>query len=77
MLFAFFAYPQVVMMSGSGTAFFCLGHPHNRDEFTTIFPAENDVKVFEAMFHGRRFPDMWYFEQPPITAKKEQQYSWE
>lgn len=58
-------------MSGSGTCFFCLGHPHDAEEFMNVFPVENNVQIFEAMFHGRRFPDMWYFEQPPLTAKKE------
>lgn len=55
-------------MSGSGTAFFCLGHPHSKD-FMTVFPVENNVKIYEAMFHGRRFEDLWYFEQPPLKPK--------
>lgn len=36
----------------------------------SVFPVENDVQIFEAMFHGRRFDDMWYFQQPPLTPTK-------
>lgn len=56
-------------MSGSGTSFFCLGHPAGKD-FMSVFPVENDVQIFETMFHGRRFDDMWYFQQPPLTPTK-------
>lgn len=56
-------------MSGSGTSFFCLGQPIS-ENFRTVFAAENDVQIFPAFFHGRRFEDMWYFEQPPLTPKK-------
>lgn len=56
-------------MSGSGTSFFCLGHPMSPD-FMSVFPVEHDVQIFEAFFHGRRFPDMWYFEQPPLQPLK-------
>eukprot|EP00178_Gracilaria_changii_P014181 TRINITY_DN401_c0_g1_i13.p1 TRINITY_DN401_c0_g1~~TRINITY_DN401_c0_g1_i13.p1 ORF type:complete len:353 (-),score=38.81 TRINITY_DN401_c0_g1_i13:2650-3708(-) len=60
---------NVVLMSGSGTSFFCLGHPWSSD-FMEVFPAEHNVQVFKCFFHGRRYPDMWYFEQPPLTPKK-------
>jgi len=57
-------------MSGSGTSFFCLGEPRARD-FLTVFPVEHNVQIFEAMFHGRRFEDMWYFERKPLKPLKE------
>ncbi|CAN8069031.1 unnamed protein product [Agarophyton chilense] len=60
---------NVVLMSGSGTSFFCLGQPWS-EEFMEVFPAEHNVQVFKCFFHGRRYSDMWYFEQPPLTPKK-------
>lgn len=57
---------QTVMMSGSGTSFFCLGHPSMPD-FRDVFPAKYNVKVMPAMFVCRRFPGKWYFEQPPLS----------
>lgn len=60
---------QVVLMSGSGTSFFCLGLPASQD-FMTVFPVENDVQIYESFFHGRRFEDMWYFQRQPLKPLK-------
>lgn len=60
-------------MTGSGTAFFCLGHPSSRD-FLDVFPTMFDVKVMPCMFVSRRFPGMWYFEQPPITELRDDKF---
>lgn len=68
---------QVVLMSGSGTSFFCLGHPTDLDWFRDVFPVENDVQIFDCMFHGRRFDDMWYFQQPPLTPTKRLADGWD
>lgn len=52
---------KVVMMSGSGTSFFCIGQPNDAD-FVDKFGRENDVKVFPTQFQNRRSDAMWYFE---------------
>lgn len=65
----------VVMMTGSGTAFFCFGHPNDRDGFFEVFPDQWNVKIFPCMFASRRFPDLWYFEQPPASELQETTYA--
>lgn len=57
------------MMSGSGTSFFCLGHPNSKD-FFDVFPEKYNVKVIPAMFACRRFPGRWYLEMPPLEELK-------
>jgi 4-diphosphocytidyl-2-C-methyl-D-erythritol kinase len=56
-----------VLMSGSGTAFFCLGEPdadHFGDRFVEQFSAEYNVRIMRAMFIWRKHPDYWYMQQP-------------
>lgn len=61
-------------MTGSGTSFFCLGHPLDPDYFYDVFPTEYNVKVEQCMFASRRFPGMWYFEQPPLSELADKEY---
>jgi 4-diphosphocytidyl-2-C-methyl-D-erythritol kinase len=57
-----------VLMSGSGTCFFCIGEPdmhHFGDEFAEQFSAEYNCQIMRAMFMWRKHPDYWYMQQPP------------
>lgn len=56
-------------MSGSGTSFFCLGEPDNRNHFVNTFPKVEDLKVFQAEFVNRESPDLWYFERPAVVQE--------
>jgi 4-diphosphocytidyl-2-C-methyl-D-erythritol kinase len=56
-----------VLMSGSGTSFFCLGEPDDElygNTFAEVFGMKYDVKVMRAMFIWRTHPDYWFFQQP-------------
>lgn len=57
-----------VLMSGSGTCFFCFGEPdadHFGDAFAQQFSAEHNCQIMRAMFVWRRHPDYWYMQTPP------------
>lgn len=57
-----------VLMSGSGTCFFCIGEPdldHFGESFAEQFSAEHDCQIMRAMFMWRRHPDYWYMQEPP------------
>lgn len=57
-----------VLMSGSGSCFFCFGEPddgHFDGAFAEQFSAEHDCQIMRAMFIWRRHPDYWYLQQPP------------
>jgi 4-diphosphocytidyl-2-C-methyl-D-erythritol kinase len=57
-----------VLMSGSGTSFFCLGEPDPAkygERFGELFGMRFEVKVMRAMFVWRKHPDYWFFQQPP------------
>lgn len=56
-----------VLMSGSGTCFFCVGEPdfdHFGDAFAERFSEEYNCKVMRAMFVWRKHPDYWYMQEP-------------
>lgn len=61
---------QIVLMSGSGTSFFCMGEVDNREYFMNTFSVEEDVRVFEADFVTRESPDVWYFENQSMSAQR-------
>lgn len=55
---------QAVLMSGSGTAFFCLGEP--RTDLVETFPLHMNelfqAQVYSARFLNRRDGDNWYLQ---------------
>ena len=51
-----------VMMSGSGTSIFCLGHPEDEDAFLQQFDSRDDLLVFFTSFINR--PDNQWFTKP-------------
>ena len=52
-----------VMMSGSGTSIFCIGHPSDREAFDETFGKREELQVFFCEFINRPSDDVWY-ERP-------------
>ncbi|KAJ8907179.1 hypothetical protein NDN08_003661 [Rhodosorus marinus] len=55
---------KVVLMSGSGTSFFCLGEPHR--DFVEIFEERMkelfNVDIYQTRFLNRKDADHWYLQ---------------
>jgi 4-diphosphocytidyl-2-C-methyl-D-erythritol kinase len=62
-----------VLMSGSGTCFFCIGEPdydYFGDSFAERFSFDHDVEIMRAMFLRRKHPDYWYLQTPTDEEMK-------
>jgi 4-diphosphocytidyl-2-C-methyl-D-erythritol kinase len=62
-----------VLMSGSGTCFFCIGEPdydYFGDSFAELFSFDHDVEIMRAMFLRRKHPDYWYLQTPTDEEMK-------
>mmetsp|Transcript_1243 Transcript_1243/g.3841 ORF Transcript_1243/g.3841 Transcript_1243/m.3841 type:complete len:347 (+) Transcript_1243:87-1127(+) len=56
---------KAVLMSGSGTAFFCLGEPAREfvDAFEPRMKVLFDVDIYNCFFISRPDPDLWYLQE--------------